>query len=71
VDTPQQFGERFGASEQDIATISAWLESRGMHVQSVMNNASFIDFSATARNVRETFGTQLHYFNAGAEYTLG
>jgi hypothetical protein len=63
--TPQQFGERFGASEQDIATISAWLESRGMHVQSVMNNASFIDFSATARNVRETFGTQLHYFNAG------
>lgn len=61
--TPQQFGERFGVSEQDIAKISAWLESRGMHVRSVMNNASFIDFSATARDVRESFGTQLHYFN--------
>jgi pro-kumamolisin-like protein len=61
--TPQQFGERFGVSEQDIAKISAWLESRGMRVNSVMNNASFIDFSATARDVREVFGTQLHYFN--------
>lgn len=65
--TPRQFGERFGVAAQDIVTISAWLESRGMHVESVMNDASFIDFSATARNVRETFGTQLHYFNAGGK----
>ncbi|HEY1805035.1 MAG TPA: protease pro-enzyme activation domain-containing protein, partial [Terracidiphilus sp.] len=61
--TPQEFGERFGVSERDIAAISQWLESRGMHVNGVMNNASFIDFSATARDVRETFGAQLHYFD--------
>jgi hypothetical protein len=63
--TPQQFGERFGASEQDIAKVTAWLESHGMRVHGVMNNASFIDFAATARDVRETFGTQLHYFKVG------
>ena len=64
--TPQQFGERFGASEQDIAKVTAWLESHGMRVHGVMNNASFIDFAGTARDVRETFGTQLHYFKVGA-----
>jgi hypothetical protein len=30
--TPQEFGERFGASAQDIARMSTWLESKGMHV---------------------------------------
>jgi len=63
--TPAEFGERFGASEQDIAKISAWLESRGMKVNGVMNNASFISFSATGRDIREVFGTQLHYFDIG------
>ena len=45
--TPQQFGERFGASEQDVAKISEWLESQGMRVNGVMNNGSFIDTPST------------------------
>ncbi len=67
--TPQEFGERFGASPTEIAKISAWLEAQGMHVNGVMNNAMFIDFSATARQVREVFHTQLHYYNVqGGKY---
>jgi subtilase family serine protease len=66
--TPAQFGERFGVSEQDIAKITAWLEAQGMHVNGVMNNASFIDFTATARDVREVFGTQLHYFEIDGKH---
>jgi subtilase family serine protease len=61
--TPRQFGERFGASAQDIAKITEWLEAQGLHVNGVMNNASFIDFTATARDVREVFHTQLHYYS--------
>jgi len=61
--TPQQFGERFGLAEQDIQKVSAWLESEGMHIDSVMNNASIIVFSGTAGDVREAFHTQLHYFD--------
>jgi len=67
--TPQEYGERFGASPADIAKISAWLEAQGMHVNGVMNNAMFIDFSATALQVREVFHTQLHYYNIqGGKY---
>ncbi len=61
--TPKEFGARFGASPEDIAKITAWLQSHGFQVRSVLNNASMIDFAATAGQVREAFHTELHYFN--------
>ncbi|MGA2119014.1 MAG: protease pro-enzyme activation domain-containing protein, partial [Bryobacteraceae bacterium] len=61
--TPREFGERFGASRQDIEKVSAWLESQGLRVTGVMNNASFISFSATAGQIRATFHTEMHYCN--------
>ena len=61
--TPKEFGARFGASPEDIAKITAWLESHGFQIRSVLNNASMIDFAGTAGQVREAFHTELHYFN--------
>jgi len=61
--TPKEFGARFGASPEDIAKISTWLESHGFQIRNVLNNASMIDFAATAGQVRDTFHTELHYFN--------
>jgi subtilase family serine protease len=61
--TPQQFGERFGASQQDIAKISAWLGAQGLRVNGVLNNATMIDFTATAGQIRSVFRTELHYWN--------
>jgi hypothetical protein len=67
--TPPEFGERFGASRQDIEKVSAWLESQGLRVTGVMNNAAFIGFSANAGQVRVTFHTELHYYNVqGGKY---
>jgi subtilase family serine protease len=67
--TPQEFGKRFGASQEDIAKITNWLEAMGMRVNGVQNNATFIDFIATAAQVRAVFQTQLHYFNVkGRKY---
>jgi hypothetical protein len=61
--TPKQFGARFGASPEDIAKLSTWLGSHGFQVRSVLNNASMIDFAATAGQVRESFHTEMHYFD--------
>ncbi len=61
--TPEQFGERFGASQQDIATLTDWLESQGFTVTGVLHNNSMIAFKGTAANVRESFHTQLHYID--------
>ena len=35
--TPREFGERFGASTEDIAVIVNWLRSRGLRVNAVSN----------------------------------
>ncbi|MGA7524477.1 MAG: protease pro-enzyme activation domain-containing protein, partial [Acidobacteriaceae bacterium] len=67
--TPAEFGARFGASPQDIAKISAWLQSQGFQVRGVLNNASMINFEATAGQVRQAFHTQLHYVSIrGGKY---
>jgi hypothetical protein len=67
--TPARFGARFGASPQDIAKLSKWLQSHGFQIRSVLNNASMIDFAATAGQVREAFHTQLHYVGVqGGKY---
>jgi len=67
--TPKEFGARFGANPDDIAKLSTWLQSHGFQVRSVLNNASIIDFAATAGQVREAFHTELHYFNIeGGKY---
>ena len=67
--TPEQFGERFGVAESDIAKITAWLTSQGFEVTSVAKNASVVNFKATAGGVRNTFRAQLHYWNVeGGKY---
>src|SRR6202166_1874989 len=66
---PKKFWGRFGASSADIAKITTWLESPSLPGRSVLNNASTIDFAATAGQVRDTFHTELHYFNIrGGKY---
>jgi subtilase family serine protease len=61
--TPKQYGAQFGASQDDIAKITTWMQAQGLKVNGVMNNAMYISFTATAGQIREVFGTQLHYFN--------
>lgn len=65
--TPEQFGQTFGVSDQDIAAITVWLEARGFHVNNVPHNAMFIDFAGTAKNIRDTFHTQLTYFDVNGQ----
>jgi len=58
--TPQEFGERFGLAQQDLDTLSRWLESHGFQVNSVYPSGTVIDFSGTAGQVREAFQTEIH-----------
>lgn len=59
--TAAQFGEQFGASQQDITTITTWLASHGFTVHEVYPSGMLIDFSGTAAQVRSAFHTEVHY----------
>ena len=58
--TAQQFGERFGLAQQDLETITHWLEAHGFTVNVVYPSGMLIDFSGTAAQVRAAFHTEIH-----------
>jgi len=58
--TAAQFAQQYGPSQQDVATISSWLESHGFTVNAVSAGGMAIDFSGTAGQVRQAFHTQIH-----------
>ena len=65
--TPQQFGQQFGPADQDIQTITSWLQSHGFAVNRVSNGRTVIEFSGTADEVRQAFHTEIHRYNVNGE----
>ncbi len=65
--TPQQYGERFGISEDDTAQIAGWLQGHGMQVEEVTAGHRSIIFSGTAAQVQEAFHTSIHIYKSGGE----
>ncbi len=55
-----EFGERFGLAQQDLDTITSWLEARGFQVNFVYPSRVMIDFSGTAGQVLHAFHTEIH-----------
>jgi len=65
--TPQQFGQQFGPPDQDIQTITSWLQSHGFQVANVSNGRTVIEFSGTAGQVQEAFHTAIHKYSINGE----
>jgi subtilase family serine protease len=61
--TPQQFGQQFGPTDQDIQTITTWLQSRGFKVAPISNGRTIIEFSGTAGQVQQAFHTAIHKYS--------
>ena len=62
--TPEEYGERFGITDNDLAKLTAWLQSQGFTVDQVARAHNWITFSGTAGQVREAFGAELHYYES-------
>jgi hypothetical protein len=65
--TPEQFGRQFGPADQDLQTVSAWLQSHGFNVNRVSNGRSVIEFSGQAGQVQEAFHTAIHKYVVNRE----
>jgi subtilase family serine protease len=63
--TAEQYGERFGPAQQDIAAIKTWLESSGLTVNTIYPNGVLVDFSGTAGQVDSAFHTEIHQVEDG------
>jgi hypothetical protein len=65
--TPEQFGERFGASDEDVQKISSWLEGNGFQIDRVANGRNLIEFTGSASQVESTFHTRIHKYMVNGE----
>jgi subtilase family serine protease len=65
--TPEQFGQDFGPSDEDIQAIASWLASHGFQVAHVSKGRTVIEFSGTAGQVQETFRTSIHKYVVDGE----
>ncbi len=65
--TPAEFGQTFGPSDADIATVTNWLISHGFQVNSVGAGRTAIEFSGNAGQVRDAFHTEIHKFVVNGE----
>ena len=73
--SPEEFGVRFGATDQDLLTLADWLRSEGFVVDETARAKNWIVFSGSARQVAHAFRTELrrylvdgtgHFANASA-----
>ncbi len=60
--TPQQFGQQFGVSDDDLQKITIWLASHGFQSIKAANGRNVIEFSGTAGQVQDAFHTAIHYY---------
>jgi subtilase family serine protease len=60
--TPEQFGQQFGPSDQDVQKVTSWLQSQGFQVNMVTKGKTTIDFSGTAGQVQQAFHTTIHRY---------
>jgi subtilase family serine protease len=65
--TADQYAEQFGVAPVDIAKISEWLRGHGFAIQPTSPSRMTIDFSGTAGQVREAFGTEIHALDVKGE----
>jgi hypothetical protein len=60
--TPEQFGQSYGPSDQDVAAVTAWLQSHGFVIDNVSVGRVTIEFSGTAAQVASAFHTEIHNY---------
>jgi hypothetical protein len=60
--TPEQFGHQFGLADSDTQKITSWLQSEGFHDVRLSKGRIVIEFSGTAAQVENAFGTSIRQF---------
>ncbi|HEY3805547.1 MAG TPA: S53 family peptidase [Kofleriaceae bacterium] len=65
--SPAQIGQRFGASDADIAQVTSWLASSGFKVLRVSNSKTFVEIAGTTDLAAKAFGVEFHDYAVGGK----
>src|SRR5215470_12822050 len=65
--TPDQYASRFGMSQNDLAKVTAWLQSQGLILEGVSRNHNEISFRGTVGQVEYALKTNIHDYSINGE----
>jgi subtilase family serine protease len=69
--TPEQYGDRFGVSQNDLDKIATWLKSAGFVIEYTARARDWIAFSGTAAQVQAAFHSPTHRYVVNGEAHFG
>jgi uncharacterized protein (TIGR03437 family) len=69
--TPEQFADRFGLSQSDLAKASTWLRSQGFRIDSTARGRTWIVFSGTAGQLQSAFHLHMRRFRLNGRIHYG
>jgi hypothetical protein len=64
--TPEQFGQQFGPTDEDLRAITGWLQSHGFQVGTTRGR-TVLEFSGSASQVQDAFHTSIHQYVLNGE----
>ncbi len=69
--TPAEFGQQFGASDEQLAAMTAWAEAQGLSVSSVSPARTRLVLTGTAGQIEAAFSTVLHRLSVSGQTHFG
>jgi subtilase family serine protease len=60
--TPEQFGQRYGVADSDVAAVTSWLKTEGFVVNKVNKARTVVEFSGNAGEIQSAFRTSIHSY---------
>jgi subtilase family serine protease len=65
--TPEQYADRFGMTRNDLAKVSAWLQSKGLTVDETARGRNRVFFTGTVAQIEDTFRAEIHHYEVSGE----
>src|SRR2546428_720490 len=60
---PDEYADRFGMTQNDLAKVTAWLQSQGLRVDEVSRSRTSVSFSGTISQIEHALQTELHNYS--------
>jgi len=65
--TPEEFGQKFGRSPEEIDKVKGWLISHGLTVEETAKGRDWINFSGTAAQVESAFRVKMRDYSVNGK----
>jgi subtilase family serine protease len=65
--TAQEFGARFGASQNSLGEVLAWLREQGLELESTAFGRGWIVATGTVHQAENAFRTEIHWYRVGGK----